>query len=51
MLADATVLRNVLADELDATIPEFRRIPNLFEIVTFDYSECELWLGGRRRAD
>lgn len=37
MLADATVLRNVLADELDATIPEFRRIPNLFEIVTFDY--------------
>ncbi|MGP5113108.1 DUF4921 family protein [Corynebacterium casei] len=37
MLADATVLRNVLADELDATVPEFRRIPNLFEIVTFDY--------------
>ncbi|MEY8577513.1 DUF4921 family protein [Corynebacteriaceae bacterium 6-324] len=37
MLADATVMRNVLADELDATVPEFRRIPNLFEIVTFDY--------------
>ena len=37
MLADATVIRNVLADELDATVPDFRRIPNLFEIVSFDY--------------
>ncbi|WP_338122173.1 DUF4921 family protein [Corynebacterium ammoniagenes] len=37
MLSDATVLRHVPAAELDATDPDFRRIPNLFEIVTFDY--------------
>jgi galactose-1-phosphate uridylyltransferase len=30
-------LRNVDANALAATSPEFRRIPNLFEIVSFDY--------------
>ena len=30
-------LRGVLADDLDATVPEFRLFPNLFEILTFDY--------------
>lgn len=32
-----TVLRDLHAHELDASVPEFRRIPNLFEIVTYDY--------------
>lgn len=30
-------LRDVLADELDDTRAEFRLIPNLFEILTYDY--------------
>jgi galactose-1-phosphate uridylyltransferase len=25
------------AEDLDATVPEFRRVPNLFEILSFDY--------------
>ncbi|WP_300906573.1 DUF4921 family protein [Corynebacterium stationis] len=37
MLSDATILRNVPVPQLDATDPDFRRIPNLFEIVSFDY--------------
>ena len=37
MMSDGTILRNVPASELDITDPEFRRIPNLFEIVSFDY--------------
>lgn len=31
------VIRDLHADELDTSVPEFRRIPNLFEIVTYDY--------------
>ncbi|BAU96420.1 hypothetical protein N24_2158 [Corynebacterium suranareeae] len=31
------IIRGVLPDELAATTPEFRRVPNLFEIVSFDY--------------
>ncbi|GAB48935.1 DUF4921 family protein [Mobilicoccus pelagius] len=34
---DFVVLRDVAPEELRATTPEFRRIPNLFEIVSFDY--------------
>jgi galactose-1-phosphate uridylyltransferase len=30
-------LRNLRAEELDETVAEFRRVPNLFEIVSFDY--------------
>ena len=37
MLSDATILGNVPVPQLDATDPDFRRIPNLFEIVSFDY--------------
>lgn len=37
MLADGSVHRGVLASELDLTEPDFRRIPNLYEIVTFEY--------------
>lgn len=37
MLSDATILRNVPVSQLDATDPDFWRIPNLFEIVSFDY--------------
>jgi Galactose-1-phosphate uridylyltransferase len=32
-----TVVRDLLASDLTASVPEFRRIPNLFEIVTYDY--------------
>ncbi len=32
-----TILKGVLAENLDDTDAEFRRIPNLFEIVSFDY--------------
>ncbi len=31
------ILKGVCADRLDDTVAEFRRIPNLFEIVSFDY--------------
>lgn len=31
------ILKGVLAENLDDTSAEFRRIPNLFEIVSFDY--------------
>ena len=31
------ILRNVMPDELDATQADFRRVPNLFEIVSYDY--------------
>src|SRR5512144_2651783 len=34
-----TTLRGLTADELFATVPEFRRIPNLFEIVSYEYWE------------
>ncbi len=30
-------LRHVRAEDVDETVAEFRRIPNLFEIVSFDY--------------
>lgn len=30
-------LRNLLADEIFDTVAEFRRLPNLFEIISFDY--------------
>ncbi|MGO4599807.1 DUF4921 family protein [Terrabacter sp. 2RAF25] len=30
-------LRGVLAEALDQTVPEFRLIPNLFEILSYDY--------------
>jgi galactose-1-phosphate uridylyltransferase len=30
-------VRGVLADELDSTDPDFRLIPNLFEILSYDY--------------
>ncbi len=30
-------LRGLAAEELFASVPEFRRIPNLFEIVSYDY--------------
>lgn len=32
-----TTLRHLLADELFDTVAEFRRLPNLFEIISFDY--------------
>lgn len=32
-----SVIRDLHADEMDTSVPEFRRIPNLFEIVTYDY--------------
>lgn len=31
------ILRNVMPEELDATQADFRRVPNLFEIVSYDY--------------
>ena len=31
------MLREVAADEVNATVAEFRRIPNLFEILSYDY--------------
>lgn len=31
------ILRNLMPDELRATQAEFRRVPNLFEIVSYDY--------------
>jgi galactose-1-phosphate uridylyltransferase len=31
------ILRDVQAGELFDTVPEFRRIPNMFEIISFDY--------------
>ena len=31
------ILRDVMPDELDATVAEFRRVPNQFEIVPYDY--------------
>src|SRR5512134_3356126 len=30
-------LRNLHAEELNETVAEYRRVPNLFEIVSFDY--------------
>ena len=30
-------IRGLTAEQLDDTVPEFRRFPNLFEILTFDY--------------
>jgi galactose-1-phosphate uridylyltransferase len=32
-----TTLRNLRAEELNETVAEYRRMPNLFEIVSFDY--------------
>ena len=32
-----SILRDVMPDELDATVAEFRRVPNLFEIVSYNY--------------
>ena len=32
-----SILRDVMPDELDATVAEFRRVPNQFEIVPYDY--------------
>lgn len=34
---DFSILRDVMPDELDATVAEFRRVPNLFEIVSYNY--------------
>ena len=31
------ILRDAMPDELDNTVAEFRRVPNLFEIVSYDY--------------
>ena len=31
------LIRRVPADQLDATVPEFRRVPNLFEILSWQY--------------
>ena len=31
------LIRHVPADQLDATVPEFRRVPNLFEILSWQY--------------
>ena len=31
------ILRDVMPDALDATVAQFRRVPNLFEIVSYDY--------------
>lgn len=31
------ILRDAVPDELDNTVAEFRRVPNLFEIVSYDY--------------
>lgn len=31
------ILRNLMPDQLEATQAEFRRVPNLFEIVSYDY--------------
>lgn len=31
------ILRDVMPDELDASVAEFRRVPNQFEIVPYDY--------------
>ena len=31
------ILRDVMPDELEATVAEFRRVPNRFEIVPYDY--------------
>ncbi len=31
------ILRDLQADELSRTVAEFRRVPNLFEIISFDY--------------
>lgn len=31
------ILRDLLPEELEHTRPEFRRVPNLFEIVSYDY--------------
>ena len=39
ILANGEILRGVSAGALDATEPLFRRVPNLFEIVSFDYWE------------
>lgn len=35
--ADWTILHGLLPHELDDTVPEFRRVPNLFEIISYDY--------------
>ena len=37
ILASGEIVRGVAPDSLDATQPAFRRVPNLFEIVSFDY--------------
>ncbi|OFS19827.1 DUF4921 family protein [Corynebacterium sp. HMSC04H06] len=37
ILADGTIVRHAMPAELDATTPLFRRVPNLFEIVSYDY--------------
>ena len=31
------ILRDVMPDALDTTVAQFRRVPNLFEIVSYDY--------------
>lgn len=31
------ILRDAMPEELDTTVAEFRRVPNLFEIVSYDY--------------
>ena len=34
---EVSILKGVSASDLNATEPEFRRVPNLFEIVSYDY--------------
>ena len=35
--SDWRILHGLLPHELDDTVPEFRRVPNLFEIISYDY--------------
>ena len=36
-MVSGTIMRGLLPDELDATTADFRRVPNLFEIVSYEY--------------
>ncbi|GAB3695967.1 DUF4921 family protein [Corynebacterium nasicanis] len=35
--ADWHIINGLLPQQLDDTVPEFRRVPNLFEIISYDY--------------
>lgn len=37
ILASGEIQRGLLPHELDKSVPAFRRVPNLFEIVSYDY--------------